>query len=122
VSSAGLEHEAKLGLALAALAEEKAKRERLEKNAATKEDVEKMLADASKEQTAAIVVSVETLMKTPTAQKLKSALLPVLMVAIAIIGIKLTMILNNLQEAPPPLPTVVQLSPVTVYADAGKDQ
>lgn len=121
-SSVGMEHEAKLGIALAALAEEKAKREKLEADAATKEDVKTMLAKASEEQTAAIVVGVETLMKTPTAQKLKSALVPVLMVAITIIGIKLTMILNKLQETAPSLPTVVQLAPVTVYADAGADR
>ena len=92
-------------------------------DAATKADVERMLADAAKEQTAAIVVGVETLMKTPTAQRLKSALVPVLMVAITIIGIKLTMVLNKLQEAPATTQTnVVQLAPVTVYADAGSDR
>lgn len=115
-----LDHAAKLGLALADLAEEKAKREALGKTSATKDDVKKMLADASKEQTAAIFVGVQALMQTPTAQKLKGAIVPVLMVAIAIIGLKLTLILNRLQEAPGPQQTnVVQLAPVTVYADAG---
>lgn len=122
-SSVDLDHEAKLGLAMAALTEEKAKREALEKNAATKEDVQKMLAKASEEQTAAIVVGVETLMKTPTAQKLKSALVPVFMVAITIIGIKLTMVLNKLQGTPATQQqsTVVQLAPAPI-TDAGVDQ
>jgi hypothetical protein len=120
-SSASLEHEAKLGLALADLAEERAKREALEKTAATKKDVEEMLTKAAEEQTTAIVVGVKTVMATPTAQKLKNAIVPVLMVAIAIIGVKLTLVLNKLQETPAP-PTVVQLAPVTVYADAGADR
>lgn len=119
-SSSSLEHEAKLGLALAALAEEKAKREALEKTAATKDDVKEMLTKAAEEQTAAIVVGMQTIMKTPTAQKLKSALVPVLMLLISIIGIKLTMVLTKLQEKPAQ-PTVVQLAPITVYADAGAD-
>lgn len=118
-SSVDLDHEAKLGLAMAALTEEKAKREALEKNAATKEDVQKMLTKAAEEQTAAIVVGVQTVMKTPTAQKLKNAIVPVLLTAMAIIGLKLMAVLHKLQEAPPAPPTVVQLAPVTVYADAG---
>jgi len=85
----------------------------------SKEDVKTLVKEAAASQTAEIATIVETFAKTPTAQKLKGAILPVLMAAIAIIGIKLTVILNKLQEAPPPPPTVVQLAPITVYGDAG---
>jgi hypothetical protein len=121
-SSSSLEHEAKLGRVLAELAEEKAKTASLEKNGATKNDVKTMLDEASKEQTGAIVTAVETLVKTPTAQKLKSAIVPVILVAISIIGIKLTMLLTKLQESPPTTQTTtvqVQNAPI---ADAGADR
>lgn len=114
-SQMDMEHEAKLANTLVMLAEEKAKREKLEAESATKADVAKLLDEAAKVQTAAIVDGV---LKTPTAQKLKNALVPVLMIAISLIGLKLTAALSKLEERPV-APTVVQVAPVTIYADAG---
>ncbi len=80
----------------------------------SKEDLKK----ANELQAEAIVGAV---LKTPTMQKLKNALVPVLMVAISIIGLKLTMILSKLEEKQPvPATPVVLLAPV--YVDAGGDR
>lgn len=117
-SQMDLETAAKLGQALAELSEERAKREKLEKESATKEDVKKLLDDAAKVQTAAIVSEV---MKTPTAQKLKSAVVPVLLLVLTLVGLKLQAAVSRLQGPPTTQSNVVQVSPVTVYADAGAE-
>ena len=117
-SQMNMEQDARIA---ALLVEKDAKIAKLEAESATKEDVAKLLEDAAKVQTEAIVEGVNTIMKTPTAQKLKGAIVPVLMAAIALIGIKLQASLTKLEERPV-TPTVVQLAPVTVYADAGADK
>ncbi len=126
LSQVDMEHEAKLANALTDLAEEKAKREALEKNSATKSDLATALDDAAKVQTEAIVAGVkatiDTIAKTPTAKRLTSAIVPVLMVAIAIIGIKLQASLSRLQAAPQQQSTVVQIAPLPIPADAGVDR
>lgn len=119
-SSVDLERDAKLGLALAALAEEKAKVVALEKKAVTKAEVKTMLTEAAEEQTSAIVTGVKTLLTTPTAQKLKNAIVPVLLIAISVIGFKLTMLLQKLQEAPTQTQTV-QINGAPIV-DAGADR
>lgn len=129
-SQMSLEQDAKVGLLLAAKDEEIAK---LRKESATKEDIAKALEEAAKVQTEAIVAGVTTtfdnIVKTPTAQKLKGAIVPVLMIAISIIGLKLTMLLTKLeqtQQAPQQQSTVVQLAPAPALSahitDAGADQ
>lgn len=122
-SQVDLEHEAKLGLALAALAEEKAKREKLEADAATKEDVKKMLDAASTTQTEAIVTGVKTFVdeakKSPAVKRITSVAIPLLLLAMGVIGLRLEAEMSRLRAASQSQPTVVQLAPVTVYADAG---
>lgn len=116
-SAMNLEQDARIALLLASKDEEIAK---LRAESATKEDIAKALDAAAKAQTVAIVEGVKELAKTPTAQKLKNALVPVLMIAIAIIGIKLTAMLAKLEAAPPQ--PVQQLAPTVIYVDAGADK
>lgn len=123
-SKMNLEQDAKIGLLLAAKDEEIAK---LRAESATKDDIAKALEDASKVQTEAIVAGVkttiDTIAKTPTAKRLTSAIVPVLLLAMAVIGYRLEAELSKLRAAPQQQSTVVQLAaPVTVYADAGADR
>ena len=118
-SSMDLDHEAKLGLVMGQLAEERAKREKLENESATKADIAKALDDAATVQTAAIVAGVKTIAETPTVKKLTGAILPVLLVAIAIIGLKLQASLSRLQAQPQTQMTTVQLAPAAASPDAG---
>lgn len=117
-SQMNMEQDARIAALLVQKDEKIAK---LEAESATKAEMKTMLEEAAKVQTEAIVAGVNTVMKTPTAQKLKGAIVPVLMIAISLIGLKLQASLTKLEERPAP-PTVVQLAPVTVYADSGADQ
>lgn len=117
-----MDHEAKLGLALASLAEEKAKREALEATAATKEDITKALEKATDAQTKAIIGAVDAFAARPLVKRVTSVAVPVLMLAIAVIGLKLQASLSRLQAPPQQQSTVVQMTTGPVPADAGADQ
>jgi hypothetical protein len=123
LSQVDMEHEAKLANALTDLAEEKAKREALEKNSATKEDIAKALEEATTAQTKAILGAVDAFAQKPGVKKLTGAIVPVLMIAIAVIGLKLQASLSRLQTPPQQQQsTVVQLAPAPVPSDAGADR
>lgn len=119
-SQMNLEQDARFAVMLVAKDEEIAK---LRAESATKADIAKALDDAARTQTAAIVegvkATVDTIAKTDTWQKLKGALVPVLMVAIALIGIKLQAAVAKLETTPAPAPSVVY---VAAPHDAGADQ
>lgn len=122
-SQMSLEQEAKIGKLLAAKDEEIAK---LKKESATKDDLADALDKAAKVQTEAIVAGVQatiaTIAKTPTAKRLTSAILPVLLLAIAAIGLKLQATVSRLQQ-PTQQSTVVQMSaPNAPITDAGADR
>jgi hypothetical protein len=105
-SQTDLANEAKLGLALAALAEEKAKREALEAVAVTKSDVKDVVSEATAAQTIALV--------TQLSQNKKLQVIGGMLLTLAL-GY-----LGRVATAPKdPAPTVQMLSPVTIYADAG---
>jgi len=113
-SQMNLEQDARIA---ALLVQKDEKISKLEAESATKAEMKDMLAKAADAQTEAIVAGVKTVLSTPTAQRLKGALVPVLMIAISLIGLKLTAAVTKLEERP-----VVQLAPVTVHADAGEDK
>jgi chromosome segregation ATPase len=80
-SAADLEHDAQLAQALVQLAEEKARREALEANAATKEDL-KAITAAQTNAIVEVVAGVKFAAKNPTVQKLLWALAGLAFVAI----------------------------------------
>ncbi len=106
-SQADLEQAAQLGLALAALAEEKAKRESLEAVVVTKADVANVVSEATTLQTTALL--------TGLGQNKKLQVIG---------GMVLTLVIGYLGRiataAPaPPSQVVQQVAPTVIYADGG---
>ncbi len=118
-SKVSLEQDAKVGLLLAAKDEEIAT---LKANSATKEDIAKALDEVTEAQTKAILGAVDAFAAKPLVKKLTGAIVPVLMLAIAVIGLKLQASLARLQTAPQQQSTVVQIASSPPPVDAGVDR
>lgn len=112
-SEMDMSHEAKLSEAIAALSEERAKREELEAKAATKADVDKVLAE-NKLQTQAL----NTILGNPMVKRIGTAIGALILLAIAAGTLALNQRIATMSakvEAQPPVPSVI----VVPLFDAG---
>lgn len=106
-SEVDLDHESKLGLALAAAEEERTKREALEKTAATKDELKVIAQSVADAQTNAIGTLIADAAKSKMGQRLLQAAGVLLLAAMGTAGGYLAR--GNVQ---PPPPTIIQVAPV----------
>lgn len=114
------EQNAQLAQALGALAEERAKRETLEKTAATKDDVAKVLAE-NQAQTKELTLQTQMMrdiLGNPLVKKVGYSAAGLLLLAMGVIGVALERKMAAMQ-APSTPQVIYQLPPVVVVGDGG---